>query len=339
MSFDREVFYITESSLAEAFNLNPKDFDLIVEALTSTDNEEVRLKEWVHFIIQGYVNKRYPKRIFSKEGAIAIASYRDVNGAVDETHINTVFALLERYRINQIDATVRRSVYENSSSIALRRQRHWLNREDVMKILKTNKSRLEKAFQDIQRSDTPMIIDEDFENQDQVYYSLSGLEKLSLELSVSLRSEERREYCSRVTAVAPPVIQFLSLIASPSQEDVEKTVRYVKNKDKFCQVTGVARDKYENQLIKLVGHHLYDKNNYWFLADATENIITIAEQVSDDFHQWNGGFNRTCTIDDFIKYVEWRYPEKHEAILMLENRRKILLLKLRQLQRTLPKGD
>ncbi len=339
MLFDREVFYIEERNLAEAFNLYQRDFDQIVENLASTSNEEIRLIESVHFIIQGYVSKQYAKRIFSQEGAIAIASYLDVNGAVDETHINTVFALLERYRINQIDATVRRSVCKNSSSLARRRQRYWLSLEDVVKILKTNRSRLEKAFHDIQTSDDPMIIYEDFENQDKDYFSLSGLEKLSLELSVSLRSEERREYCSRVTEVAPPVVDFLAFTPSPSQENIDRTVRYVKNKDQFCQVTGVARDKYENQLIKLVGHHLYDQNTYKFLAADPDNIITIAEQVSDDFHQWNGGFNITCTIDDFIEYTERRYPEKHKAILMLHNRRTILMHKLSQLQRTLPEGN
>ncbi len=52
MSFDRKVFYIEESNLAEALNLYQRDFDKIVEDLASTSNEENRLIESVHFIIQ-----------------------------------------------------------------------------------------------------------------------------------------------------------------------------------------------------------------------------------------------------------------------------------------------
>lgn len=101
----------------------------------------------------------------------------------------------------------------------------------------------------------------------------------------------------------------------------------------------IIRDKYENRLIKLVGHHLYDQNTYHFFASDPDNIITIAEQVSDDFHQWNGGFAKTCTINDFIEYVESHYPQKHEAILMLHNRRRVLLLKLSQFQRVLRESE
>jgi hypothetical protein len=75
------------------------------------------------------------------------------------------------------------------------------------------------------------------------------------------------------------------------------------------------------------------------LADDIDNIITITEQIHDDFHQWNGGYQKSCTIDDFIQYVEWRYPQKHKEILMLENRRRVLLVKLTQFQRALPEGN
>ena len=69
------------------------------------------------------------------------------------------------------------------------------------------------------------------------------------------------------------------------------------------------------------------------------NIITITKQISNDFHLWNGGFQKSCTIDDLIQYVEWRYPQKHKQILMLENRRRVLLVKLSQFQRALPEGN
>jgi hypothetical protein len=179
-----------------------------------------------------------------------------------------------------------------------------------------------------------MRIYEGFEVYESIFFfSLSGLEKLSIELSVSLRSEERREYCKRVAEVAPPVLEFLAIAPSPSQAKIFSAVRYAKGRDEFsCQITGV-------DLGNMVGHHLYDKNTYGFLADDPDNIITISENLSRDFHQWNGGNHKSCTIDDFIEYVEWKYPQKHKVILMLDNRRRILMLKLTQSQRALPEGE
>ncbi|MCC5634442.1 hypothetical protein LC593_00980 [Nostoc sp. CHAB 5844] len=340
MVFDRKIFYIEEGSLAKALKLEQRNFDEIVNFLVASLEENIRIQEKLHFVIQGYIGKKQPVRIFSREGAIAIAKYLDIHGQVNELALKTVLALIERYHLNQIDAKVRQAVYENSSSLTLRNQRHWLSRDDVIKIFKTNSSRLDIAFQNIQRSDFPMRINEDFETQENsAYFSLSGLEKLSIELSLNLLSEERREYCKRVREVAPPVLEFLAFVPLPSQQDIDRAIHYAKNRDGSCQITGVIRNKYENRLIKLVGHHLYDKNTYNFLGADPDNILTIAEQVSEDFHQWNGGNQKTCTIDDFIDYVEWRYPQKHNVILMLHNRRRILLLKLTQLQRALPEGE
>ncbi|MBE9233150.1 hypothetical protein IQ231_16075 [Cuspidothrix issatschenkoi LEGE 03284] len=283
MSFDREIFYIEEEKLSQALELTQRKFDEKCEQLIDSSDDRIRLQEWVHYIIQGTVNKQII-RIFSREGAIAIAKYLDMEGKVNTNSLNKVFSLFEEYRINQIDTIVRRSVYENSSSLVVKRQRHWLNIEDVVNIFKSNKYRIREAFNSIQVSDDPMIINVDFEN-------------------------------------------------------IEQAMRYVKTRDGCCQITGIARNKYENKLVELVGHHLYDRNNHKFLADDIDNIMTITEQIHDDFHQWNGGYQKSCTIDDFIQYVEWRYPQKHKEILMLENRRRVLLVKLTQFQRALPEGN
>ncbi|MDT9237318.1 MAG: hypothetical protein P5685_00190 [Limnospira sp. PMC 1261.20] len=184
-----------------------------------------------------------------------------------------------------------------------------------------------------------MRINIDFEDYDGLrFFSLSGLEKLSIELSLKLRSEERRDYCKRVREVAPPVLKFLAIAPSPEPKQIEQAMNFAKNRDKkTCQVTGVVRDKY-NQRIELVGHHLYDKKTYHFLSAVPDNILTIDKKLHEDFHQWNGGTQETCTIDDFIDYVEWRYPEKHELILTLHNKQIDLRLKLAKFQRTLPES-
>lgn len=337
MIFDREIFYIDEGKLADAFNLEQRSFDALVAALELVSDDE-QLKESVHFVVQGYIRNQ-PIRIFSREGAIAIANFLDLRGEATEDSLNQVFALLEQYRLDQIDGKIRRTVYENCSSLLLRNQRHWLSREDVIKILSTNRNTLDRAFQTIQRSDNPMQIDADFENQQEFYFSLSGLEKLSIGLSINLRSKERREYCERVRQVAPPVLEFLALVPAPPDADVERAVRFARKRDGVCQVQRIDRNKYENRLVELVGHHLYDRSTYRFLADDPDNILTVAKQISEDFHQWNGGTQTPCTIDDFIEYVERHYAGNHPLILMLYNRRRVLLIKLSQLQRALPEGE
>jgi hypothetical protein len=340
MPFDKKVFYIEEIKLAEALGLNQQSLDEIVDFLQASADESIRLKEWLHFVIQNYVTKQQPIRIFSREGALAIASYLDLRGDATQIALNKVIALLNQYSLNQIDAKIRRAVYENSSSLVYKNKRHWLSREDVVKIFMTTSSRVRRAFGNIQRSDFPMRINIDFAYDDDGlrFFSLSGLEKLSIELSLKLRSEERRDYCKRVSEVAPPVLEFLAIAPSPEPKQIEQAMNFAKNRDqKTCQVTGVVRDKY-NQRIELVGHHLYDKKAYHFLSADPDNILTIDKKLHEDFHQWHGGTQKTCTIDDFINYVEWRYPEKHELILTLHNKQRVLRLKLAQGQRTLPES-
>ncbi|WP_254565460.1 hypothetical protein [Oscillatoria sp. HE19RPO] len=340
MNFDREVFYIEETKLAQSLELQPQNLDEIVDCLQTSTDESIRLKEWLHFVVQNYVNKQQPIRIFSREGALAIASYLDLSGGATEISLKRVIALLDKYSTNKIDAKIRKTLYKNSSSLVFRNERHWLSQADVVRIFMTTSSRLKEAFRAIQRSNFPMRMNIDFENYEGMrFFSLSGLEKLSIELSLELRSEERRAYCKRVSEVAPPVVlKLLAIAPSPDPKQIDQAMNFAKNRDqKTCQVTGAFRDKY-NQGIELVGHHLYDKTVYHSLSAEPENILTIDKRLHEDFHQWNGGTQKTCTIDDFIEYVEWRYPDKHELILTLLNKRGVLMIKLAQLQRTLPKS-
>ncbi|WP_017305508.1 hypothetical protein [Spirulina subsalsa] len=342
MPFDREVFYIEEIKLAEALGLTQQGLDEIVDFLEASTDESIQLKEWLHFVIQNYVNQQQPIRIFSREGALAIANYLDLIGDATQISLKRVIVLLDKYNLNQIDSKIRKALYENSSSLAFRNERHWLSRTDVVRIFMTTSSRLRQAFGDIQKSYDPMRINIDFEDYDGImprFFSLSGLEKLSIELSLKLRSEERRAYCKRVSEVAPPVLEFLAIAPCPEPKQIDQAMNFAKNRDKkTCQVTGAVRDKY-NPRIELVGHHLYDKKAYHFLSADPDKILTIDKRLHEDFHQWNGGTQKTCTIYDFIDYVEWRYPEKHKLILTLHNKQRVLRLKLTQVQRILPESE
>ncbi len=329
---DQKIFYLTDKSLAETFNLTITDFLNIVEKLINSSDPTFKIKEYIHFIIQGK-SKGQNVINFSREGAIAVAKYFDEQHKLDNCSYHQVLALIEDYRINKIDRKITFIIYENSSSLIRLKQRHWLNFDDVSKIFQTTKFRLQKAFEDIEE----MKLEEDFiEYQEQLYFSLSGLYKISLELSLSLRSQERREYCDRVREIAPPVVKFLAITPSPSGKEINSAISYLKNKYHYCQITGKIPNR--DNKIDLAGHHLYDKNVYNFLADDHDNIIIIDQEIHKDFHQWNGGNLQSCRIDDFIEYIELKYPSKHELLLMLHYRRSILLLKLSKFQRFLPEG-
>jgi hypothetical protein len=126
MPFDRKIFYIEEDSLAESLELEKREFNETINFLETTLDENTKLKEWLHFVIQGYVRRKQPVKIFSRERAIAVANYLDLQGRTIRTSLEKVIMLLEHYRIDQLDVKVRRTVYENSSSLVLKNQRHWL---------------------------------------------------------------------------------------------------------------------------------------------------------------------------------------------------------------------
>ena len=353
---EREFFFIRENELAEVLSLTLEELDEILEDLLAPINgygvqlglfgedtiigcsRRIELQEWVHFM---YLNKKRQIRLYSQEGALAIADYLSQKKGIGELHLKAVLNLIEKgSNPFKIDKIIRQAVYENSSSLTKRRGRHWISSRDVTRIFKTTSARLNEAFRNVKRSDNPMKIEEDFEDIDRVrYYSFSGLEKLSIELATSLHSSQRRKYCERVPLVAPPVLEELALPpASPSDKDIQRAMTYAKGRDQEkCQVTESFRSK--TNPIELVKHHLFDQKNYRIIAADPDNIITLSKVVSDEFHQWNGGYDKTCTIDNFIEYVELFYSDKHRLILNLYNRKKVLDYKLKLLQSRLPESD
>ncbi|MBD2481835.1 hypothetical protein [Planktothrix sp. FACHB-1365] len=335
-------FSITEQEIAIALKLERTQLDEIVSDLELSLDSSIEFKESLHF---RYLNRKLKERIFSQEGALAIASYID-NKSNDTMNIKevltSVIELVEKHRINRIDNSIRQTVYDNSSSLTVMRELHWLSNRDVVKIFQTKESKLEESFKNIQISYDPMKKGEDYEHISAVrYFSFRGLAKLSIELAASLCKKERKDYCQRVPIVVPPVVSdLLALTPSeiPSQKDIESAMRYVNKRDKErCQITGKSRDKIDK--IDLARHHLFDQKNYTYLSAEIDNIITITREIHDDFHLWIGGTDKTCTIDDFIRYIETFYNQRHSVILMLYDRRQLLRLKLSQLQRYLPESN
>lgn len=53
-------------------------------------------------------------------------------------------------------------------------------------------------------------------------------------------------------------------------------------------------------------------------------MITLAEDVHKEFHNWNRGNKAACTIDDLIRFVNVLYPEQEEASYNLNKIKKKL---------------
>ncbi|HEY9846046.1 MAG TPA: hypothetical protein V6D03_07600 [Candidatus Caenarcaniphilales bacterium] len=60
------------------------------------------------------------------------------------------------------------------------------------------------------------------------------------------------------------------------------------------------------------------------MATSTDNLITLTEPVHREFHTWNGGVNKPCTIDGLIQFVNELYPEQEEASFKLNQIKKKL---------------
>ena len=71
-------------------------------------------------------------------------------------------------------------------------------------------------------------------------------------------------------------------------------------------------------------HHIFSRKHYPHLSTSIDNLITLTEETHRKFHQWNGGSNKACTVDDLICFVNEQYPEKEDASVKLHQIKKML---------------
>ncbi|WP_204105196.1 MULTISPECIES: hypothetical protein [Spirulina sp. CCY15215] len=328
---NREDFFIREDQVLEALSLEKTELDSIINTLTKA--EKFDWEEGVHF---RYVNKTQKIREFARLALIVIAEYFESKGELNQSQqiVNLLKKSItqeEKKRIDkEITALTIQVVNDDSSKIVVRRNRHWLSYRDVKTILKTTFKRLDQVFEDIARSDLPLIIEEDFEDiEDERYYSYSGLERICLELSEKLTSKYRRLYASQVPKIAPSVIneKYKLALRPPSPAEIERAKKEaLKQQGNKCQVTGKTKSE-----ASLAVHHLYSQNIYPELASDQDNLFVIADEVHKDFHNWHEGTIKPCTVNDFIRFVQHttRYGETHLVLARLDNRKRSLEQKIK----------
>lgn len=319
MSRKTSEFTIKEKDLAEALEITPEKLDEIIVFFDSDPNDEWELREDDHFI---YLNKTWKERLFSQHGAFAIAKYMDTIEKKSLWERLKEFVTRHKERIR--NAFVRQKVHDNSSSLTTRNHRHFLSKKDVVNILCTSYPRLKKAFEDIQRSDNPMTIYEDFDDIEGTrYYSLSGFDNLSRKLAADLKDRDRREWCSAVEVVGSKTLKLLISAEEQRAKRIQAAMEAAKKRDKkCCQITGNKPTKYNK--FNIAVHHIFSQEHYPHLATSMENLITLTEAVHKEFHAWNGGSKVPCTIDELICFVNELYPDQEEASLKLNEIKKIL---------------
>jgi hypothetical protein len=197
----------------------------------------------------------------------------------------------------------------------------------VLKLLKTNTDRLEQAFEDIARSDLPLFIEKDFEDiEDDRYYSFSGLQRISVELSEKLTDRLERLYAARVPQIAIPIIEYTATPKLPLKAEIDRAMKEaLKKQNNQCQITGEPNSK----TTILAVHHLYNKSTYPELAAEQDNLLVIKQEIHQEFHCWHEGYMKPCTISDFRLFIEAKYSSNPVLLAKLDERKRTLEAKLK----------
>lgn len=312
-------FTIREEQLANALEISRKELDQIVQFFDSDPNDQWELKKDEHFI---YINESLNERIFAEQGAYAIAKYMDEK---DKKSIwSRIKEFITKHKEKIRNSFISKKIQENSSSLTLRNNRHFLSKKDVVNILCTSPARLNKAFSDIQKSDSPLEIYKDFDDIDGVrYYSLGGFYRLAENLAQELTVKNRRSWCGAIEVVGKKTFKLIIDEETAQQKRIDSAMSAAKRRDGgCCQITKQKRDKYNK--CNFVVHHIYSKEHYPHLAACQDNLITLAEPVHQEFHIWNGGFQKPCTVDHLIQFVNELHPDNYEVVLRLNTIKKVL---------------
>lgn len=317
-------FTIREAELATALEITHQELDKVIQFFDSDPNDQWKLSENDHFI---YLNNSLNERLFSEQGAYAIAKY------IDEKSTKSIWAriteFITRHKEKIRNAFISRKIQENCSSLTVKNNHHFLSKKDVVGILCTSPARLNKAFDEIRKSD-PMKIYEDFADLDEDknkrprYYSLSGLYKLSQHLAKELTVKDRRGWCAAIEVVGKKTFKLIIDEQTAWQKKIDSAMNAAKKRDSSrCQITGVKREKF-NKTVNIVVHHIYSKEHYPRLAACQDNLITLTQEVHNEFHGWNGGSQKSCTVDHLIQFVNNLHPDNYEVILRLNKVKQML---------------
>ena len=309
--------YITSQKLIKTLRIDSTKLIEIENFFDSISDDEWDLIDSTDYrIVQANGLREY-----TQSGAYTIARYLESTEKRSFFQKITEMILHTKQKIRQ--AFISDHIIDNCSSLVKKNDQFFISQTDVVRIFKTKSNYLKKMLEVAQREEQPLIKGQDYIDlldSGGFYFSLSGISKLSAAMKLSQTKKNRQDWCSDVgLVIAPRVNEVVQQICDREKriQSVMKTVKEKRDK-RTCQVTGKKWDKV-NQL-KLAAHHLYSKQEYPHLADVESNLITLSCEIHDQFHvSFMGGADKPCTIDDFIKFVNFYHPEHTKVKAWLAN--------------------
>lgn len=308
------VFNIKAEALCKELNITIERLYEIVDFFDSDTKDEWELVEGRDF---KFVNKTIGSRCFSEQGAYAIAKYLD--STEKKGFWKSVKEFITGKNKKILNKKVQNSILQTlqEGKIIRLEGRHFIPTPDVKSLLGTSYPRLHKSFKDIQQSDNPLAIDEDYKDIDGVrHFSLSGFTRISGDLGSNLTVKSRRDWCNETTITLPSSLKVLDSQEAAREKRIKSACDTARKRDgNTCQITGDKPSRIKK--FNLATHHLFSKADYPNLEDSIDNLITMKEEIHQEFHSYMGGNQVKCTIDDLIKFIIDYYPECELAIIKL----------------------
>jgi hypothetical protein len=316
----KEIFTIREAELIQWLSISHKRLDEIVSFFDADPNDDWDLVEGDDY---QFVNKEKKLRNFSPKGAFKIASY------IEKNEKRGIFYKFKEF-FTKHDQKIRRSLARksifaeltDSGEIQVYQGVAMIHKQSLRRILETNGSKLNKTVNHLQqRTDKPLELGVDFyeDEKREFWFSESGIVMISKSMSETLTNKSRQEMSKMIAMEFPLAFKEIQehLDDDTKQKiEIEKAKKRAKTRDKnTCQVTGQKPDK--DVEFNLAVHHLYSVQKYPHLATLDLNLVTIKEEIHQEFHGNLGGFHQPCTIEDFIEFLHIYYPE-HQGNLALK---------------------
>lgn len=326
-------FTITEEELAQSLDISHQKLLDIIVFFDSDSEDEWELVKDKHYII---VNPSLKTKKFSYQGALKIAYYLDAHGNVGIVYRIKDFITRKSSKLKHSLAQkiIQEEFAEGQDRIIQVNSRNFIHKQCLRRILETNGQTVNKALDDLQKT-SPLEIDHDYVQQpfsdpkkqkqgDQLWFSGKGCFLVSRQISQNLKDKARRSKCHTISVEIEKALKVFDDKAQNESKKIDSAKNKAKRRDKICQITLVERDSINK--MTLTAHHLYSVNKYPHLAAVQENLITINSLIHQEFHSWMGGFDKPCTVEDFINFLIDRYPDQASETLLqrLYEVRKIL---------------
>jgi hypothetical protein len=316
-----EIF-VTSKQLIETLHITGQEL-IDLEQFIDADPED----EWDLKLSTDYrVVASSGLREYTFAGAFAVAECLEFRKQQNNNWFQKLIEKLIKAIKGDIRKTfVKQQILNNSSSLVQNNNVFFLSKMDVVSIFRTKPSYLKKISEIARQDDlTTLIQGSDYlDLPDQgIYYSLSGMMKLGKVFAKEIKRRNRKDWCGDVgLEIAPCMDDILKQIKKRS-DGIESAKKQAKKKaGSFCQVTNVKGNPVEK--ISMAGHHLYSSAEYPHLVDSVDNIICITCEVHEHFHQWMGGTQKSCTLDDFEKFVQQFHPASSVFIWLHQQRLKL----------------